>query len=248
MSADLNVTSAAKRKKVLMVVANPAVSTTTGWPVGFWWAELTHPYWAFVEAGYEVEIRSPQGGALQADGYSDPEDASGYSAHDILSLGFKKSAAHAALLANTPSVDGVDPNDYDAVFVAGGQSPMVTFRGNETLQRLVARFYEAGKVTALVCHATCLLLETKLSGGDLLVKGKTWTGFATSEEQFADSFVGMRIQPFWIEDEARRIADTNFVVDQMFREFAVRDGLLVTGQQQYSGAAAARLVIEALGR
>jgi putative intracellular protease/amidase len=28
----------------------------------------------------------------------------------------------------------------------------------------------------------------------------------------------------------------------------VRDGLLVTGQQQYSGAAAARLVIEALGR
>jgi len=33
-----------------------------------------------------------------------------------------------------------------------------------------------------------------------------------------------------------------------FREFAVRDGLLVTGQQQYSGAAAARLVIEALGR
>ena len=248
MSANLNVTNAAKKQKVLMVVANPAVSTTTGWPVGFWWAELTHPYWAFVEAGYEVEIRSPMGGPLQADGYSDPEDPSGYSAHDILSLGFKKSAAHAALLANTPSVDGVDPNDYDAVFVAGGQSPMVTFRGNETLQRLVARFYEAGKVTALVCHATCLLLETKLSGGDLLVKGKTWTGFATSEEQFADSFVGMRIQPFWIEDEARRIADTNFVVDQMFREFAVRDGLLVTGQQQYSGAAAARLVIEALGR
>ena len=41
---------------------------------------------------------------------------------------------------------------------------------------------------------------------------------------------------------------TNFVVDQMFRPFAVRDGLLVTGQQQNSGAAAARLVIEALGR
>jgi len=125
---------------------------------------------------------------------------------------------------------------------------MVTFRGNEKLQTLVARFYETGKITALVCHATCLLLETRLSNGDLLVKGKTWTGFATSEEKFADSFVGQRIQPFWIEDEARRIEGTNFVVDQMFREFAVRDGLLVTGQQQYSGAAAARLVIEALGR
>jgi putative intracellular protease/amidase len=99
-----------------------------------------------------------------------------------------------------------------------------------------------------VCHGTCLLLETTLSYGALLVTGKTWTGFANSEEAFADSFVGQRIQPFWIEEEARRIPTTNFVVDQRFREFAVRDGRLITGQQQHSGAAAARLVIDTLGR
>ena len=248
MSANANPTNPARKKKVLMVVANPSTSPTTGWPVGFWWAELAHPYWTFTEAGYEVEIRSPDGGALQADGYSDPEDASGYSAHDLLSLGFKKSPKHLALLAGTRSVDDADPAGYDALFLVGGQSPMITFRGNEKVQRLVARFYEAGRVTALVCHATCVLLETRLSKGELLVKGKTWTGFANSEEQFADAFVGKRIQPFWIEEEARKIAGTNFVVDQMFRELAVRDGRLVTGQQQYSGAAAARLVIEALGR
>lgn len=245
MSGNINI---AKKKKVLLVAANPSTSSVTGWPVGFWWAELTHPYWAFTEAGYEVEIRSPDGGALVGDGYSDPEDASGYSAHDILSLGFKKSPAHAALLASTPSLSDVRPEAYDAVFLTGGQSPMFTFRGNAKVQALVARFYEAGKVTALVCHATCVLLEAKLSTGELLVKGKTWTGFANSEEQFADAFVGKRIQPFWIEDEARKLEGTNFVVDQRFRDFAVRDGLLVTGQQQFSGAAAAKLVIEALGR
>lgn len=248
MSANLNVTNPERKKKILLVVANPSTSTLTQWPVGFWWAELTHPYWAFTEAGYEVEIRSPDGGALQADGFSDPEDESGYSAHDILSLGFKKSSRHRALVEDTKSIDDVSPSHYDAVFLAGGQSPMFTFRGNAKLQRLVASFYEAGKVTALVCHATCVLLETKLSSGELLVKGKTWTGFASSEEQFADDFVGRRIQPFWIEDEARKLEGTNFVVDQRFRDFAVRDGLLVTGQQQFSGAAAARLVIEALGR
>jgi putative intracellular protease/amidase len=48
-------------KTVLMIAANPAVSPVTGWPVGFWWAELTHPYWAFAEAGYTVEIASPGG-------------------------------------------------------------------------------------------------------------------------------------------------------------------------------------------
>ncbi|MCA0375845.1 MAG: type 1 glutamine amidotransferase domain-containing protein [Gemmatimonadetes bacterium] len=248
LSANTNVTDAARPKRVLLIAANAAVSPVTQWPVGFWWAELTHPYWEFTEAGYTVEIRSPAGGTLQADAYSDPDDASGYSAHDILSLGFKRSAAHAALLQDTRSIDDVDVHAYDALFVTGGQSPMITFRGNAAMQSLVARFYEAGKVVALVCHGTCLLLETRLSTGALLVQGKTWTSFADSEEQYADAFVGMRIQPFWIESEARALPDTNFVVDQRFRPFAVRDGRLVTGQQQFSGAAAARLVIETLGR
>ena len=43
-------------KSILMIVANPSTSPTTGWPIGFWWAELTHPYWAFKEVGYEVDI------------------------------------------------------------------------------------------------------------------------------------------------------------------------------------------------
>jgi putative intracellular protease/amidase len=248
MSGNLNRTAPDHPKRVLMIVANPSTSTVTGWPVGFWWAELTHPYWAFTEAGYEVEIRSPDGGALVADGYSDPQDESGYSAHDILSLGFKTSPTHAALLEHTDAIADVKVSDYDAVFVAGGQSPMFTFVDHTPLHSLVAAFHDAGKVTALVCHGTCVLLKARGANGDLLVKDKSWTGFANSEEEYADAFVGQKIQPFWIETAARALPETNFVVDQPFRAFAVRDGLLVTGQQQFSGAAAARLVIEALGR
>jgi putative intracellular protease/amidase len=206
MSAHLNVTRPEAPRRILMIAANPAVSPTTGWPVGFWWAELTHPYWAFVEQGYEVEIRSPEGGALVADSFSDPEDASGYSAHDILSLGFKKSPTHAALLADTQSLAGVDvatTTRSSSRAASRPCSPSSTTRGSCT--RLVADFYEAGKVVALVCHATCVLLKTRLSTGELLVKGKTWTGFADAEERFADGFVGQRIQPFWIESEARKL-------------------------------------------
>lgn len=244
MSASLNIT---RPKKIALIAANPSVSQNTGWPIGFWWAELTHPYWEFTEKGYEVEIFSPDGGALQADGYSDPEDASAYSAHDLISLGFKKSAAHAALLENTRPISSIDIAAFDAVFLTGGQSPMYTFINNEPLHRLVAGFYEQGKVVGIVCHATCILLKTRTSDGKLLVDGRTWTGFADSEEDFADGFVGKRIQPFRIEEEAKKLANTNFIVDGRFKAFAVRDGRLITGQQQYSGAAAARLVIEALG-
>jgi putative intracellular protease/amidase len=245
MSAAIDVHT---KRRILMIVANPATSPTTGWPVGFWWAELTHPYWAFTEAGYEVEIVSPAGGDLVADGFSDPEDASGYSAHDLVSLGFKKSDRHAALLKGTRSIAAVDPTAYDAIFLAGGQSPMVTMIDDAALHAFVARAYEAGRVVAIVCHATCILLRTRLSTGDLLVKGRTWTGFANSEEAFADAWVGQKIQPFWIEEEARKIEGTNFVVHSMFKPFALRDGNLVTGQQQFSGAAAAELVVQTLGR
>jgi putative intracellular protease/amidase/glyoxylase-like metal-dependent hydrolase (beta-lactamase superfamily II) len=240
--------SDAKARKILMIAANPVVSPTTGWPIGFWWAELTHPYEVFTAAGFAVEIRSPDGGALLADAYSDPEDASGYSAHDLVSLGFKKSAPHAALLADTPGLAGVTHDGYDAVFVLGGQSPMVTFRGDERVARLVASFYDAGKPTALVCHGTCVLLSARRADGALVVEGRTWTGFADDEERYADAFVGKRIQPFWIEEEARKLAGTNFVVASKFAPFAVRDGHLVTGQQQNSGRPAAELVVELLLR
>lgn len=235
-------------KRVLMIAANPSTSPTTGWPVGFWWAELTHPYWVFTEAGYAVDIVSPKGGDLQADGFSDPEDESQYSAHDIVSLGFKKSPTHAALLQGTRSITDVSLDDYDAIFVAGGQSPMVTMIDDADLHAFVAKAYEADKVVAIVCHATCILLKTRLSDGSLLVAGKTWTGFADAEEQFADNFVGQKIQPFWIEQEARKLDGTNFVVNSMFKAFAVRDGNLITGQQQFSGAAAAEAVVDTLGR
>jgi putative intracellular protease/amidase len=246
MAATTDVHGATKR--VLMVVSNPSTSQQTGWPIGFWWAELTHPYWEFTEAGYEVTIASPDGGALVADSFSDPADPSGYSAHDLISRGFIASPEHAGLVESTPALGDVDEASFDAVFLVGGQAPMYTFRHDQRVKDLVGRFIASGKVAAVVCHATCVLLDATTPAGDLVVRGRTWTGFANAEEAYADEFVGQRIQPFWIEDEAGKLAETNFIVQGRFRPHAVRDGNLITGQQQYSGAAAARLVIDALGR
>jgi len=236
------------RKRILMVAANPTQSKQTGWPIGFWWAELTHPYHVFIEAGYDVEIRSPDGGPLEGDGYSDPEHDSGYSADDIITLGFKTSVKHRALIENTKSLEDAMPADYDAIFFVGGQSPMYTLIDNAAVHARVRDFYEAGKITALVCHATCMLLRIKLSNGDFLAKGKSWTGFTDEEEKSVEDMVGQKVQPFWIEQEARKLSDTNFVGGPAFQAFAMRDGRLITGQQQASGAATANLVVEALGR
>ena len=247
MSASVDILNPERPKRILIVASNPAVSGQTGWPIGFWWAELSHPFFEFTEHGYQVDLASPDGGPLQADAWSDPRDGSGYSAEDLISLGFINSPAHMKLVEDSKPLAAVRVDDYDGALFVGGQGPMYTFWGDERVHALVASFYEAGKVTAVICHAVCVLLKTRLSDGSLLVEGKTWTGFANTEEQYADDFVGQKIQPFWIEDEAKKLENTNFIVSRRFKPHAVRDGNLITGQQQYSGGAAARLMVEALG-
>lgn len=234
--------------RILMVASSPSVSKQTGWPIGFWAAELTHPLRVFQEAGYEVELVSTEGGKLEMDGYSNPTDASGYSAHDVISLGYLQKPEFKAMLENTKKLTEVDAANYDAIFLVGGQGPMYTFRGNHELEKLFVAFYEANKPSAAVCHSTTLLLDAKKSDGELLVKGKTWTGFADAEEEFADQAVGMTIQPYRIEAEARKIAETTFKVAAPFSSYAIEDGNLITGQQQNSGAAAAELVVKQLNK
>jgi putative intracellular protease/amidase len=245
MSAKLNV-SRSKPKRILMIVANPSQATTTGWPVGLWASELTHPYYEFTETGYEVSIASPHGGKVALDGFSDPRDPSGYSATDLISMGFLQTPKLAALLDQTIPLNEVQVSQYDAVVVAGGQSPMFTFPKEKSLHRLLTDFYEAEKVTAALCHGVCALLGVTLSSGEPLIKGKTITGFSNTEEDAVDQMVGQKFMPFRIEDEAKKLG-ANFISAGIFRSFAIRDGRLVTGQQQNSGSATAKLVIEALG-
>lgn len=234
--------------KILMVASSPNVSKQTQWPIGFWAAELTHPLRVFQEAGYEVELVSTEGGKLEMDGYSNPTDASGYSAGDVISLGYMQQKSLNDMLANTKKLTEVDAKNYDAIFLVGGQGPMYTFKGNKDLEKLFVAFYEAGKPSSAVCHSTTLLLEAKKSNGELLVKGKTWTGFADAEEEFADKAVGMKIQPYRIETEAKKIAGTTFKVSAPFSSYAIADGNLITGQQQNSGADAVELVVKALSK
>ena len=231
---------------VAFVLSNRATSSVTGWPIGFWLAELTHPYAKFAEAGYEITLFSPDGGQLYVDEYSDPYADNGYSADDEGSKQFLADPKQAELLATTRPLAELRLDDFDAVFFVGGQGPMETFRHNPDVERVLTTFHDAGKPTAVVCHATCLLLDARSDSGELVVDGKRWTGFTNAEEQYAEDNVGQRIQPFWIEKEAASLPNTTFVAGPPMASHAIRSANLITGQQQHSGGEAAELVIEAL--
>jgi len=233
-------------KRVLMVVANPAISSNHGWPVGFWAAELTHPYFELTERGVAVTIASPAGGTVEFDNLSDPRDPSRWSAEDLISMGFIHTPELMALLTNTPKLAELSYDDYDALLICGGQSPMFTFPDNADLQHAVRTFYESEKITGALCHGVSALVNVRLSSGDYLVAGKTITGFANVEEDFGNAAAGVEIMPWRLEDRLRE-RGANYIQGGLFKAFAVRDGRLITGQQQYSGRAVAQQVLAMLG-
>jgi putative intracellular protease/amidase len=251
---DPNPVSTKRPKRVAIVISNPATSTTTGWPVGFWWSELTHPFFLLSEKGYEVEIFSENGGKCDADSMSDPRDPSGYSSSDLISMGFIATPSLARLIENTGKVAEIDVDKFDTIIVAEGQAPMFTFEDAKDLQRKFVEFYEKGKLACALCHGVSILRYAKLSSREYLAKGKTVTGFANVEEDFADSAVwsmnllprDKHLMPWRIEDQLKLIG-ANYVQAGLWRGFAVRDGNLLTGQQNFSGGETAKAVIAALG-
>jgi putative intracellular protease/amidase len=239
-------TVSSKKKKVLIVVSNPAVATTVGWNVGFWGAELTHPYYELTQSGVEVTIASPDGGNVQMDPLSDPRDESKWSSEDLITMGFVNTPELMTLLDNTPKLADLALSEYDAIMVAGGLAPMFTFRDNAAVHNALRQFYESEKPTCIYCHGTAALVDLKLSDGSYLVEGKTVTGFSNTEEDYSDSFVGKSVMPFRLEDTLKD-RGANYVQGGIFKAFVVRDGRLITGQQQYSGRKVAQALIEALG-
>ena len=230
---------------ILIVVANEIPHPTMGFPLGFWAAELTHPYAELVAHGHTITIASLQGGRVAVDAYSDPRHESGYSAHDFVSLGFLTSPRHAPLLEATAPLATITPANHAAIIVAGGQAPMFTFRENAALIGLIRAFHDAGKPTAALCHGVSSLVDVKLDDGSYLVAGKTVTGFSAAEDAYVDKVLGAKLFDWWLEPVLRE-RGARYTERGMWANHAVADGNLITGQQQNSGGSVARLILEQL--
>jgi len=233
------------KKRILFVVSNPA--NLKGFPVGFFAEELTRPFFDFINAGFAVDIASPKGGKVEFDGFSDPANEGTFYPNDLVTLGFSAHKEFGKLMENTKAISEFNIADYDAVCVAGGGGPLVTFKDDTNLHQFIADFYEQGKVVGMLCHGTSLLLWTKLSDGTLLADGKTWTGYCDAEEEMNNQAAGgIKINEYTIETEAKKNPNTNYEAKAPLTPFAIRDGRLITGQQQHSSALFSELVIEAL--
>ena len=118
---------------------------------GFEDSEFRIPYDRLLKEGYLVEVISNKAG----------EELKGYK-------GKEKVKAEKA-------IDAVQPDDYDALLIPGGQSPD-HLRVNPSFPEFVKAFEAAGKLIAAVCHGPQLLAAAHL------VKGRTLTAWSTIQD------------------------------------------------------------------
>lgn len=226
-----------KALTILFIVTSHAMLGDTGHKTGVWLEELTTPYYALKDAGYDVRIVSVAGGDIPFDPRSLEEENLPVSVQR-----YQKDKDLQAALKATDSIADVTMAEHVAIFMPGGHGTMWDLPDNPRLSSLVVNAYESGKPVAAVCHGPAGLVGVKLSSGDYLVKGKTVAAFTNEEEEA----VGLTEKvPFLLEDKLEAQGAVMKKADN-FVPNAVRDGLLITGQNPASSEAVAKLLIEAL--
>lgn len=224
-------------KKVLMVLTSHDQLGNTGRKTGFWLEELAAPYYAFKDAGYTVTLASPLGGQPPLDPISNEPS---FQTDDTRR--FEADAAATAQLAATVRLDSVGQADFDTLFYPGGHGPLWDLAEDRHSIALIESFVAAGKPVALVCHAPGVLRHVKSPAGRPLVEGKKVTGFTNTEED-AVGLTG--VVPFLVEDELQAQGGL-YSKGPDWASYVVSDGLLITGQNPGSSAAAAGLLIRHL--
>lgn len=87
MAGEVDVLHPEQPKRIALLASNPAVSEQTGCPIGFWRGRTHTPLLGAERARLRARALQPAGGKLEGDSWSDPREASGYSAQDLINLG-----------------------------------------------------------------------------------------------------------------------------------------------------------------
>ncbi|VFR37232.1 ThiJ/PfpI family protein [plant metagenome] len=223
--------------KVLMVLTSHEQLGDTGRKTGFWLEELAAPYYVFKDAGAEIVLASPKGGQPPLDPKSNEP-----AFQTAETRRFEADASATAQLAATVRLDSVSQADFDTVFYPGGHGPLWDLAEDATSATLLEAFLANGKPIALVCHAPGVLQHVKTPAGRPLVEGKQVTGFSNTEE---DAVELTDIVPFLVEDVLKAQGGV-YAKGPDWAPYIVQDGLLITGQNPASSAAAATRLLAQL--
>lgn len=228
-------------KRALIVTTSHGVLGTTGKATGVFGSELTAPYYAFIDAGMQVEIASIQGGEIPIEPMSFRWFLAAPSDRRYLNDPLAQAKVKASF-----AIDKLDFTQYDIIFLAGGWGAAYDLGTSPTLGKQITLAWQAGKVMGGVCHGPLGLLLALDTNGLPLVQGKHLT--AVTDAQIRQ--LGISITPQHPERELRHAGaqfESSTAMLDIFANHVVVDGRLVTGQNQNAGTETAQKMIKAAG-
>jgi putative intracellular protease/amidase len=219
--------------KVLFIISSSETA--------FWLSEVTHPYWHLTERGVEVDFASPAGGKVVYDPYSDPYFKNSTEADDLVSKGFLSDKELVAKLDNTLKLKDVDLNGYDAVHVAGGRGATFDLYPNEDVARALEHFWARDKVVGAICHGAIALGNIPERVRGRRTTGYTLEGDKELERMFGSSFLIPHYPQTVLEEVGSKYARVG-----ANDPYVIRDGKLVTGQNQQSASEYALVLLHTM--
>jgi putative intracellular protease/amidase len=198
----------------------------------FWLSEVTHPYWHITERGVDVDFASPKGGKVVWDRYSDPYFDNSMEKDDIVSKGFLSDKELVAKFERTLVLKDVDPNGYDAVHVAGGRGATFDLYPNADVAKVLEHFWAKGQVVGAICHGAIAL-------GNIpdRVRGRRTTGFTREADQELQKMFGSGfVIPHYPQTVLEEISSVYSRVASSYDPYVIKDGKLLTGQNQQSAS------------
>ncbi len=227
-------------KRALIIATSHDKLGDTGKDTGAFGSEFTVPYYAFINAGLEVDMASIKGGEIPIQPWSWTWPLVTHEDHRFIA-----DADAMKKLKNSKPIAEIDPNDYDVIFMAGGWGAAYDLAQSEVLAELVTKANAAGKILGSVCHGALGLVSAKGVDGELLVRGRRVTGVTNGQ---INAF-GIAVTPKHPETELKA-AGANFEARHAWRDFfathTVVDGNLITGQNQNSGYETSHRILERL--
>lgn len=224
--------------KLLIVVTGTGSYQNSSLPTGLWLSELTHIYDKAKQQGFKITISSPKGGGIPID----PESLKPL-VLDKISKKYWSDAAFRAMLKHTANLDEIADQEFDCVYLAGGHGTMYDFPDNTILHKIITAHFQNNKIVAAICHGAGGLLNTKLSNGDFLIKGRKITGFSWFEESLARRKKNV---PFNLEAALKERGPDYEKAFIPMTSKVVTDGNLITGQNPFSSKEMAEVVIKQL--
>ncbi|MBA4708569.1 type 1 glutamine amidotransferase domain-containing protein [Aquitalea aquatica] len=223
-------------KKILMVVTSFEKYPQTARACGLWLGEAVHFVSRVEAARYEVDIVSPRGGYT-------PIDPLSLALADELDWEWYQNKSFMNRLGSTLKPAAVNPQDYAAIYYAGGHGAVWDFPDNTALQAIGRQIYQQGGVVSAVCHGVAGLLNIRLDDGSLLVEGKQMSCFSNTEERLS----GLAGQlPFLPESELVKRGASYHKAVEPWEPCALVDQRVLSGQNPASTARLAELLLEAL--